>query len=130
MKKKEKLQVHIVSFGFKYGAPANANFIWDVRFLPNPYWEEELRSKTGLENEVSDYVVASPAGHSFIKLLKPMLFFLVQQNITADKEDITIAVGCTGGRHRSVAVAEVLHDMLKMMPVGVSIDHRDIGKES
>lgn len=130
MTQEKKIKVHLVSFGFKHGSPSKVNFIWDVRFLPNPYWVEELRAKNGLENEVSDYVVASPEGNNFIKLMKPMLLFLVQQNIAAEKDELTLAVGCTGGRHRSVAVVEVIQDILQMMPIELQTTHRDIGKES
>jgi UPF0042 nucleotide-binding protein len=130
MAERKKFTVNLVSFGFKHGSIDDVNFIWDVRFLPNPYWVDELRPKNGLDNSVSDYVVASSEGHSFIKLLKPMLLFLIQQNIAAKKETLAIAVGCTGGKHRSVAVVEVLKDILQMMPVELTVHHRDIEKES
>jgi len=130
MEQQQKIVVNLVSFGFKYGEPSSVNFIWDVRFLPNPYWQEELRSLTGLEHDVSDFVVASSAGHNFINLMKPLLLYLVQQNISASKEEITIAVGCTGGRHRSVAMVEVFKDILQMMPVTLAVSHRDIDKDS
>lgn len=129
MTDKKKIQVTLLSFGFKHGAPEKVNYVWDVRFLPNPYWEDELRSKTGLEGDVSDYVIGSKAGHDFIKLLKPLLIYLIQQSIRTEKEDIVIAVGCTGGRHRSVAVAEVIMDMLRMLNVDAHLEHRDIEKE-
>jgi len=130
MEQQNKITVKLVSFGFKYGAPDDANYVWDVRFLPNPYWVEELRPQTGLDHGVSDYVVASPEGHNFIKLIKPLLLYLVQQNVAAEKEAITVAVGCTGGRHRSVAVVEVLKDILQMMPISLQTEHRDVEKES
>ncbi len=129
MAEKAKMKVKLISFGYKHGAPQDANYVWDVRFLPNPYWEEELRPKTGLDNEVSDYVVGSTEGHDFLKLLKPMLYYLVQQNIAADKEDLLLAVGCTGGRHRSVAVIDVIGDMLQMLNVELQVEHRDIEKD-
>ena len=128
MEQQKQFTVNLVSFGFKHGPPEDANFVWDVRFLPNPYWEEELRDSTGLEHDVSDYVVTSSEGHNFIKLLKPMVLFLVQQNRAAGKDQVNIAVGCTGGRHRSVAVLEVLKDILQMMPVKLNVCHRDIEK--
>lgn len=129
MAEKEKMKIQLVSFGFKHGAPQDANYVWDVRFLPNPYWEEELRSRTGLDSEVSDYVVGSTEGHDFLNLLKPMLYYLIQQNITTEKEELTIGIGCTGGRHRSVAVIDVISDMLQLLNVKVQVEHRDIEKE-
>ncbi len=130
MTEKTKLHVELISFGFKYAPPEDANYLWDVRFLPNPYWDKELRPKTGVEHEVSDYVIGSAEGQSFIKLIKPLLLFLVQQSIAAKKEELKFAIGCTGGRHRSVAVVEVLKDLLRMMPVTLHSSHRDIGKDS
>lgn len=125
-----KLNVKLSSFGFKYGSPGGSNFLWDVRFLPNPYWVEELRSQTGLEHEVSDFVLGSAEGQNFLKLVKPLLLFVVQQNIAAGKNNLNLAIGCTGGRHRSVAVVEVLCDLLRIMPVELQCDHRDIGKDA
>lgn len=125
----EKMKVTLVSFGFKYGTPDDVNYVWDVRFLPNPYWEDELRSKTGLDSDVSDYVVGSSEGHNFLKLLKPMLYYLIQQNKATDKEELVLAVGCTGGRHRSVAVIEVVSDLLQILNVDLKVEHRDIDKE-
>ncbi len=124
-----KPKVTLSSFGYKYGIPADSNTVWDVRFLPNPYWEEELRQMTGLEKDISDYVVGSSEGRSFLKLLKTMVIFMVQQNISAGKKEIQLAVGCTGGRHRSVAIAEVLKDLLMMLPVELKVNHRDIEKD-
>lgn len=125
-----KLNVKLLSFGFKYNPPKEINLLLDVRFLPNPYWQGELRPLTGLEAEVSDYVIGSAEGQGFLKLVKPLLLYLVQQNAGAGKKDITVAIGCTGGRHRSVAVAEVLQDLLQVMPVNLQCEHRDIAKDS
>lgn len=130
MTERTKLIVKLSSFGFKYGQPEGMNYLWDVRFLPNPFWVDELRPKTGLENEVSDYVIGSAEGQNFIKLIKPLLLFLAQQNSTAGKKELRLGVGCTGGRHRSVAVVEVLKDLLQMMPVELQCDHRDITKDT
>lgn len=123
------MRVKVMSFGFKHGVPPDVNYVWDIRFLPNPYWVDELKEKTGLNSDVSDYVIGSSAGHDFIKLLKPMLFYIIKQNSNSDKEDLTIGIGCTGGKHRSVAVTEVISDMLTMLPVDLTIEHRDIEKE-
>ncbi|MFN2355769.1 MAG: hypothetical protein ABR512_14770, partial [Desulfopila sp.] len=95
------MKVRLVSFGFKYGPLEDANYLWDVRFLPNPYWVEELRPLTGHDHDVSEYVIGSAECHDFLKLVKPLLLYLVQQNSGAGKEELIVAVGCTGGRHRS-----------------------------
>ena len=124
------MKVTLLSFGFKHGMPEDMNYLWDVRCLPNPHWVDELRPKTGRDYDVSEYVIGSAAGQDFLKLVKPVLVYLVQQNIVADKEEITIAVGCTGGRHRSVAIVEVLCDALKVLPVELQCRHRDIDKAS
>ncbi len=123
------MNIKLISFGYKYGTPENVNYLWDVRFLPNPYWVEELRSRDGRDHEVSEYVIGSAEGHSFIKQLKPMLLYLVQQNKVAEKDEIILAVGCTGGRHRSVAVAEVVSDQLKTISSQVTVEHRDIARD-
>ena len=124
------LDVTLRSFGFKYGTPTDVNMLWDVRFLPNPYWQEELRAKTGLEKEVSDFVIGSSEGRTFLKLMKNMVFFIIQQNLIADKKELVFAIGCTGGRHRSVAMVEVIQDVLMMLPVNLKIEHRDIDKDA
>ena len=126
----EKMKVRLISFGYKYGIPEGVNFLWDVRFLPNPYWDEELRPKTGLEDVVSNYIVGSEEGQGFINLLKPLLLYLTKQNIVKDKGELVIALGCTGGRHRSVAMAEVLKDVLTLMPVKLECIHRDIERDA
>ncbi len=127
--KENRIDVTLCSFGFKYGMPTDINMLWDVRFLPNPFWEEKLRPKTGMDKEISDYVIGSSEGRAFLKLLKTFLIFIVQENITAGKKEIKLAVGCTGGRHRSVAVTEVLKDVLLVLPVQLKVEHRDIEKD-
>ena len=122
------LHVTLFSFGFKYGLPGDINLLWDVRFLPNPYWVDALRSRTGLERDVADYVVGSTAGKEFLQLLEPLVLFLVSKNSLAGKEELQLAVGCTGGRHRSVAVVEVLQQILRKQPVELTVFHRDIEK--
>lgn len=129
MSKKGKMKVRLLSFGFKYGIPENINYLWDVRFLPNPYWVDALRPMTGRDHEVSNYVIGSDEGRAFVTLIKPLILYLVQQNSSAEKEEIVLAVGCTGGRHRSVAVVEVLCDLLKMMPCLLQCEHRDIERD-
>ncbi len=124
-----QLRVILFSFGFKYGTPIDINQLWDVRFLPNPYWVPELRPKNGKEPEVAEYVLASPAGRSFWQHLQPLLLFLVKENLAADKNTLRIAIGCTGGRHRSVAVTEKIAVLLSEQPIQLTVFHRDIARE-
>lgn len=123
------LKIILYSFGFKYGTPVDVNLLWDVRFLPNPYWEEKLRPETGKVKEVADYVLKSEAGETFLNHLEPLLQFLVKQNSIAAKSTIRIAVGCTGGRHRSVAVTEKISVLLSELSVDLTVFHRDIEKD-
>jgi len=122
------LHVTLFSFGFKYGIPGDINLLWDVRFLPNPYWVDTLRLRTGQDKDVADYVVGSTAGQEFLRLIEPLVLFLVNKNSLAGKEELHLAVGCTGGRHRSVAVVEVLQQILRKQPVELTVFHRDIEK--
>lgn len=129
MAEKKAMNIKILSFGYKYGTPENANYLYDVRFLPNPYWVEELRPKTGRDREVSDFVIGSDAGAGFFNQLRPLLLYIVQQNIIAGKDELLLAIGCTGGRHRSVAVAEVICDLLNTTSAQVTCEHRDIDRD-
>jgi RNase adapter protein RapZ len=124
------LRLNVMSFGFKYGLPVDANFVADARFIPNPHWVPALRPHTGLEKQVSDYVLVESGAEEFIKRfvysLEPVLEGYRQEN----KHYATIAVGCTGGKHRSVAVAEELAKRLAQLPrVKVAVQHRDLGRE-
>jgi UPF0042 nucleotide-binding protein len=124
------VQVTVMSFGFKYGTPTDADAVADARFLPNPYWVPELRSHTGLDAEVRDYVLGQPGATDFIeayaKALTPVLAGYQREN----KRHATIAIGCTGGKHRSIAMAERLARELRALPgVAVNVKHRDLGRE-
>lgn len=124
------LQVTVMSFGFKYGLPTDADMVADARFLPNPYWIPELRPHSGLDEEVRDYVLAQQGAEEFIDLyshaLRPVLDGYQREN----KRHATIAVGCTGGKHRSVAVAGRIAARLAELPgVAISVAHRDLGRE-
>jgi UPF0042 nucleotide-binding protein len=124
------IQLTVMSFGFKYGLPSDADLVADMRFLPNPFWIPELRANNGLDAEVSDYVFAQAGAEEFLdnytKALVPVLAGYQREN----KRHATIAIGCTGGKHRSVAVAEQLAGILRHQPgVAVSIKHRDLGRE-
>ncbi|MDR3630176.1 MAG: RNase adapter RapZ [Desulfocapsaceae bacterium] len=123
------LHVILFSFGFKFGIPEDVNLLWDVRFLPNPYWVEALRARTGQEPDVADYAVGGSVGQEFLRLVEPLLIFLVEKNIQAGKDELRLAVGCTGGKHRSVAVVEALGLILGRQSVELTVFHRDIEKE-
>ena len=103
--------------------------VWDVRFLPNPYWDPQLKAYTGRDPRVACYALENAAGQRFFSLLEPLLAFLVGQYTEGGRETLTLAVGCTGGKHRSVAVAERLHDFLCGLGCTVALFHRDIDKE-
>lgn len=122
----EKLSVVLYSFGFKHGVPVDAHMVWDVRFLPNPYWQEALRPLTGQEQKVADYVVNSEQGKTFLELLKPLLYFLIAEHRAQEKRHLRLAIGCTGGRHRSVAIVEELRHHLHPEDVELNLFHRDI----
>ncbi|MDO5416684.1 MAG: RNase adapter RapZ [Lachnospiraceae bacterium] len=123
------LYITVLSFGFKYGIPADADLVFDVRFLPNPYYEEELRHKTGNEKEVQDYVKQGGTAEQFLDKLTDMLEFLIPNYILEGKNQLVIGIGCTGGKHRSVTVANAIYERLMAHPeYGVKIFHRDIGK--
>ncbi len=126
----ERLQITVMSFGFKYGLPSDADLVADMRFLPNPFWQENLRPFTGEDPAVSDFVLSQPGAEEFVtnylEALKPVLRGYVQEN----KRYATIAIGCTGGKHRSVATAKrIATELAKLSDVAVSIKHRDLGKE-
>ncbi|SFG29266.1 RNase adapter RapZ [Oribacterium sp. WCC10] len=123
----ENLQVTILSFGFKYGIPEDADLLFDVRFLPNPYYVTELRSHTGLEQDVRTYVQKDGTADEFLTKLLDMVNFLIPHYIEEGKNQLLIGIGCTGGKHRSVTIASLLYEKLKKTAdYGLRIDHRDI----
>lgn len=117
--------VNVVSFGFKHGTPRDADMVFDVRFLDNPHWVDELRPLTGRNQAVADYVFSRPLAKEFMERLCALLDVMVPAVIGDGKRYLTIAIGCTGGRHRSVAVAERLAEYLQRFDVSVQIEHRD-----
>jgi UPF0042 nucleotide-binding protein len=124
------VRVTITSFGFKYGVPTDADMVADARFLPNPFWVPELRSRTGKDEDVRDYVLGQPGALEFVEryadALRPVLAGYQREN----KSHATIAIGCTGGKHRSVAIVERMADLIAAQPgVVVSVKHRDLGRE-
>ncbi len=125
----KNLMVTIVSFGYKYGLPLDADLVFDVRFLPNPYYNLELRDKTGNDKEIQDFVLKSPTCQEFIQKLFDMFDFLIPNYIDEGKNSLVIAIGCTGGKHRSVALANELYTHLSQnASIGVGIEHKDIDK--
>lgn len=123
------LRVSILTFGFKYGIPVDADLVADMRFLPNPYWDDSLRDKTGLDSAVSNYVLAQEPAQDFIATYKKLIEMVEDGYLREGKRFVTIAVGCTGGKHRSVAVAEELARQLESDGTSVRVVHRDLGRE-
>ena len=124
-----RLRISLVSFGFKHGLPADADMVFDVRFLPNPYFEGELKHGTGLEPRVASFVLENDHAATFMNQLGEMLAFLIPQYREEGKVYLTICVGCTGGKHRSVALVEKLSSILREIGENASVSHRDIGRE-
>lgn len=126
----QNLFITILSFGFKYGIPADADLVFDVRFLPNPYYVEALRSHTGQEAEVQAYVNRGGTAKAFLEKLYDMLEFLIPNYVKEGKNQLVIAIGCTGGKHRSVTIANALYQHLSgHEEFGLKIEHRDIRKD-
>ena len=125
---KDVMNIHVESFGFKHGIPSEADFVIDVRCLPNPYWVENLRSKTGLDKEVRDYVMASEDSKRFLDRLLAFIDCAVPMYAKEGKSQLVISIGCTGGKHRSVTFAELIGEHLRNENYNCSINHRDIYK--
>ncbi|MBP6043572.1 MAG: RNase adapter RapZ [Rhodoluna sp.] len=130
LEESKKLHVTVMSFGFKYGLPADADLVADMRFIPNPFWQEALRPFTGEDRNVSNYVLSAEGAEEFIEnyvaALRPVLRGYTNEN----KRYATIAIGCTGGKHRSVAVSKrIATELAKLDDVAVSLKHRDLGRE-
>src|SRR5947207_9068282 len=123
------LQVSIVSFGYKFGIPRDADVVLDVRFLPNPYWVQKLRALPGTDQRVRGYVHAQKSYGEFMKRLRSLLEFTVPGYVAEGKSYLSIAVGCTGGRHRSVVVAEELGTFFLKKGMPVTVEHRDLHRE-
>ena len=122
------MQISVSSFGFKYGVPRDVDIQLDCRFLPNPYWVEELREKDGLNNDVQDYVLKQKNSTPFLKDISSLLRYLIPAYENEGKSYLSVAFGCTGGKHRSVAIAEELARILKNEDVHISTFHRDISR--
>jgi UPF0042 nucleotide-binding protein len=123
--------VTIMSFGFKFGIPQDADFVFDVRFMPNPYYEESLRRKTGNDADVRAYVMNSEGSRQFMDKLSDLIKFTTKQFIeNEDRHQLVIAIGCTGGRHRSVTIANELYQEMSDLPYSVRVFHRDIANDT
>lgn len=123
----KNLFITIVSFGFKYGIPQDADLVFDVRFLPNPFYLDELRNMTGNDSEVRDYVMGFEEAETFLDKLEDMISFLLPNYITEGKNQLIVAIGCTGGKHRSVTLANAFYERMKNRDsYGFRIEHRDI----
>jgi len=127
----KNLYITIVSFGFKYGIPQDSDLVFDVRFLPNPYYLDDLKPLTGNNKEVSDFVMSFKEAEEFLNKLEDMLVFLLPNYITEGKNQLVVSIGCTGGKHRSVTLANALSErMQKYTDYGFKLEHRDIDKDS
>lgn len=122
----ERFQIAVVSFGFKFGIPADVDLVFDVRFLPNPYYDLSLRPLTGNDRPIQDFVMKYQESREFLDKLYDMLEFLIPNYIREGKYNLVVGVGCTGGKHRSVTIANALAEELKKLPYSVKVEHRDI----
>lgn len=125
------LFVTVLSFGFKYGIPSDSDLVFDVRFLPNPYYEESLRAHTGNEKVIQDFVLQGGTAEIFLDKLYDMIEFLLPNYVKEGKNQLVIAIGCTGGKHRSVTIANLLHERLSAHSgIGLRLEHRDIDNDN
>ncbi len=122
----ENFFVTILSFGFKYGIPGDSDLVFDVRFLPNPYYVKELKEKTGNDSEVYEFVMNNEEAVVFSRQLFQMVSFLIPNYITEGKNQLVISIGCTGGKHRSVSIARTLAKNMEKLPYSLKLEHRDI----
>ena len=119
----------MISFGFKYGIPVDADWVADMRFLPNPHWVPELRPQNGRDPDVSRYVLSQPGAGQFLEQYLPVLKTVAEGYLDEGKRFMQIAIGCTGGKHRSVAMTEEIAGLLRESRYDVSTAHRDLGRE-
>lgn len=124
-----ELHVTVLSFGFKYGIPVDADTVADVRFLPNPYWDEHLRPLTGQDQAVSTSVLERPGAEDFLTSFESLIAIAREGYLREGKRLVTVAIGCTGGKHRSVAMSEALAERLRIRGIDAVVFHRDLGRE-
>ncbi len=130
-KEYKNLYISVLSFGFKYGIPPDADLVFDVRFLPNPYYIEELRPHSGNDKQVRDYVMDNKKAEIFLEKMTDLVEFLIPNYVQEGKTQLVVGIGCTGGKHRSVTLANELFEILsKNENYGIRIEHRDIGKDT
>ncbi len=130
-KEYKNLYISVLSFGFKYGIPPDADLVFDVRFLPNPYYIEELRPHSGNDRQVRDYVMDNKKAEIFLEKMTDLVEFLIPNYVQEGKTQLVIGIGCTGGKHRSVTLANELFEILSKNEIyGIRIEHRDIGKDT
>lgn len=125
----DALMIHCISFGFKYGVPAEADLVFDVRCLPNPYYVEELKNLTGLDEPVRDYVMKWDQTKGFVRRFLDLIDYMIPLYCSEGKSQLVIAIGCTGGHHRSVTLTELLYNHLLRQNLRTSVNHRDIQKQ-
>ena len=123
------IEINVMSFGFKYGIPVDADLVFDVRCFPNPFYIDELKPKTGNDKKVQDYVMSFPKAVTFMDKLNDMMEFMIPLYIEEGKVSLTIAIGCTGGKHRSVTMANKLAEHLQELHYNAKVSNRDIGRE-
>ena len=126
----KNLYITVMSFGFKYGIPSDADLVFDVRFLPNPYYEQALRPLTGNDRSIQEYVMKNGDGRKFLDKLEDLMQFLIPRYLDEGKNSLVIGIGCTGGKHRSVTITNGLYARLKKFPYTVRMEHRDIEKDA
>ena len=122
------MAVDVISFGFKYGLPLDADLVFDTRFLPNPYYIAELKQKTGLDPDVRDFVFSYQQTQDYVQRIEELLAFSLPLHLEEGKTSLTVAVGCTGGRHRSVAIARELGEFITRQGFATVVSHRDLGR--
>ena len=125
----DNMMISVLSFGFKYGIPEDADLVFDVRFLPNPYYVDELKHQTGNDKPVYDYVMKSEDAGIFLKQLYDMLVFLIPRYIAEGKNQLVVAIGCTGGKHRSVTITNALYEKMKDLEYSFKAEHRDVDRD-
>lgn len=123
------MMLNVKAFGYKYGLPTDADLVFDVRFLPNPFYVEELRNLTGMDNEVYDFVMSYPSACEFLEKLTELFSFLIPKYVEDGRYSLTVGIGCTGGRHRSVTIARALAERLsEKQGISVQLSCRDIDR--
>ena len=122
------MSINVVSFGFKYGLPQEADIVFDVRCLPNPFYVPELKEKTGLDQEVVDYVMKFPESQELLRRIESFLEYALPLYVKEGKSQLMIAIGCTGGKHRSVCIAKELYEFVSKKGYAATLSHRDMGR--